>query len=420
MIPTQKREKRDLEFLDIARNTVAQLVRATGADELAHYVSELARSYFRLVNLETLVERGTTRELTETFALVNWRRRERSLATGDPIRDWIKAEGYVAYLYAESVFESLPVHTDCPAELLCDENGGLSDMRIGFLSGLTLDEFIRNRADEIWQSASRPDQKGPVADYFGALNDFRNQVVMAMAHGPRISAAKCQAVLGDRLSRRQGRRSSLWSPANTLTLADLILDLSRPDVYGGGADPTLSDVRVSLRVESSGGQAAADVRLFLDALESAYNGILSLSLALASGASFWEIQHFRLLPVADRLTLSSVELHSPGFWEFLGKLSPLEVLREYLKDRHERRKDREYREPAEAHRLELENQRLELENQRLALDVLERKLSLHRGFGATSEELAPILHALVFSPLDKLAQVQDKGLIKAVELVHPR
>ena len=31
---------------------------------------------------------------------------------------------------------------------------------------------------------------------------------------------------------------------------------------------------------------------------------------------------------------------SPGFWEFLGSLNPLEVIRRYLNDRHERAKDR--------------------------------------------------------------------------------
>jgi hypothetical protein len=58
-----------------------------------------------------------------------------------------------------------------------------------------------------------------------------------------------------------------------------------------------------------------------------------------------------VVPVHSRLLLAAARLESPGFWEFLGSLNPLEVLRQYLSDRHERRKDREYREAAEARRL---------------------------------------------------------------------
>lgn len=49
----------------------------------------------------------------------------------------------------------------------------------------------------------------------------------------------------------------------------------------------------------------------------------------------------------DKLRLRSVVIQSPGFWEFLGALNPLETLRKYVNDRHEQRKDREYKEPLE-------------------------------------------------------------------------
>jgi hypothetical protein len=55
-----------------------------------------------------------------------------------------------------------------------------------------------------------------------------------------------------------------------------------------------------------------------------------------------------------------VQLTSPGFWDFLGKLMPLETIRQYLNDRHERAKDREYRNEAEEKRLDLENRLLEM------------------------------------------------------------
>src|SRR5262245_38894272 len=45
-----------------------------------------------------------------------------------------------------------------------------------------------------------------------------------------------------------------------------------------------------------------------------------------------------------KLQLHRIEFRSPGFWEFLGSLNPLEVLRKWASDRHERRKDLAYRE----------------------------------------------------------------------------
>ena len=54
------------------------------------------------------------------------------------------------------------------------------------------------------------------------------------------------------------------------------------------------------------------------------------------------------------LDLVSVVIESPGFWEFIGALNPLEQLRGYLVERHERMKDREYRNDAERRRLDAE------------------------------------------------------------------
>ena len=103
-------------------------------------------------------------------------------------------------------------------------------------------------------------------------------------------------------------------------------------------------------------------------------------------------------------------LQSPGFWEFLGRLSPLEVVRQYLADRHERRKDREYREAEEKRRLRLENELLENR-------VMRERIGIARDLGATKKDLAPLLNELVFKPLQQLDQFQDRGLIETAELV---
>jgi hypothetical protein len=117
-----------------------------------------------------------------------------------------------------------------------------------------------------------------------------------------------------------------------------------------------------------------------------------------------------LVPAAEQLVLAAVELSSPGAWEFLGSLNPLEVLRKYLNDRHERRKDREYRERAEERRLQLEN--LKTEN-----EALEQRIRIAKELGATDSDLAPLLNELVIKPLNALGAYQDKGLIEGAEMV---
>ena len=116
-----------------------------------------------------------------------------------------------------------------------------------------------------------------------------------------------------------------------------------------------------------------------------------------------------LVPHSEQLILSSVKLNSPGFWEFFGKINPLEVIRQYLNDRHERRKDREYRESAESRRLQLEN--LKLEN-----EVLSERIDIAMKLGATERDLAPIINQLVYKPLSALDQHQDNGVIEYAEV----
>ena len=116
-----------------------------------------------------------------------------------------------------------------------------------------------------------------------------------------------------------------------------------------------------------------------------------------------------LIPRSEELILAGVQLGSPGFWEFLGKLNPLEVIRQYLNDRHEQRKDREYRETAEKRRLRLEN--LQREN-----EVIAGRIRIARELGATDRDLAPFLNELINRPLEALDRHQDRGVIERAEL----
>jgi hypothetical protein len=115
-----------------------------------------------------------------------------------------------------------------------------------------------------------------------------------------------------------------------------------------------------------------------------------------------------LVPKSEQLVLSGVALQSPGFWDFLGKLNPLEIIRQYLNDRHERRKDREYRESAEDRKLRLENLRLENE-------VIAGRIKIAKENGVTERDLAPLLNHWIYRPLGALDRHQDLGTISSAE-----
>lgn len=106
----------------------------------------------------------------------------------------------------------------------------------------------------------------------------------------------------------------------------------------------------------------------------------------------------------ERLLVTRVELGSPGVWEFLGALNPLEVLRQYLNDRHRRKQDRDYRSAAEARQLGLENDLREIA-------VIRERLELAREHGIPEDALVPLVQRLLARPLAELGALQDRGVI---------
>ena len=78
--------------------------------------------------------------------------------------------------------------------------------------------------------------------------------------------------------------------------------------------------------------------------------------------------------------LKSVELHSPGFWEVLGSITPLKFITDCLHFWHERCKDKSYRNAAEA-------SKLFLENQLKANEVLKQRVELMKSVGVTDDEI---------------------------------
>jgi len=103
----------------------------------------------------------------------------------------------------------------------------------------------------------------------------------------------------------------------------------------------------------------------------------------------------------DRLTISKINIQSPGYWEFLGSLNPLQQIREYFNDRHERQKDSLYR----------NRQEEELRN----LIILEKKVDILRKVGCDEAEIRPFIKKVIIEPLHLLTMHQDSGLIEGVE-----
>jgi hypothetical protein len=202
---------------------------------------------------------------------------------------------------------------------------------------------------------------------------------------------------------------------------------------------------VGLRVYAIGDIAVKDIVSFLDSFNNAYSGALLLfehwgvlqvteQIDEDTGRPrptrdtnlqrYLETQFRFITPevwlrgqvaLHERVILRAVRLESPGWWEFLGKLNPLEVLRQYLNDRHERAKDLDYRN-------ELERERLRLETQILENRVIRERIEIAREVGVTDKDLRRAVNALLVDPLLRLGKCQDRGVISTAENVvaHPR
>lgn len=180
--------------------------------------------------------------------------------------------------------------------------------------------------------------------------------------------------------------------------------------------------RAFLKVHAVGDVRAESASLVLSAFSRTYDALTALDLIrhnhkvniqvffreFAADVAVGEAVLLRRL-MPNSLQLSSVVLQSPGFWEFLGQLNPLEALRKYLNDRHERMKDSAFRNDAEAERLSLENKRKQVQ---IVRDVIK----LARDAKVPESQITLLVRELVLVPLLQLDTLQDKGLISVAEL----
>lgn len=113
-----------------------------------------------------------------------------------------------------------------------------------------------------------------------------------------------------------------------------------------------------------------------------------------------------------KLEVKRIQIESPGFWEFLGALNPLQQIREYLNDRHKRRQDREYREQAERERLLLENELIRKQVWEKENSVFREFINVLKEIGFSDEEIRRLIWVYVSQPLIALGKHQDAGLIE--------
>lgn len=187
----------------------------------------------------------------------------------------------------------------------------------------------------------------------------------------------------------------------------------------------------ALRVKSERLGEVAEIVKYLESMENAYNHIFAFDLIVQETkeryAEEWSpwgrssrktsrtLRQIRdagsvVLP-EDRLRLRAVSIQSPGSWDFLGSLNPLETLRQYLADRHERKKDLAYRNAAEAERLRLENEKLKTE-------VVRDRVEILRGLNIPEDRIAAALNLHIVAPLAELDESQDTGLIQDAEIIE--
>src|SRR5690242_14668751 len=187
--------------------------------------------------------------------------------------------------------------------------------------------------------------------------------------------------------------------------------------------------RGHLVIQAHRAGAVGEITEFLADLEGAYDALYRLDMALKDALRFARVVPieflcgFRFLlesqngqqgwaiPPAERLMLDRVRIESPGLWEFIGSLNPLQQLREYLNDRHKRRQDREFREAAEKERLALENELIRQQILEKGNNVVRERIAIFRNLGYSNDDIDRFLWATVGVPLSRLGRHQDTGLI---------
>lgn len=170
----------------------------------------------------------------------------------------------------------------------------------------------------------------------------------------------------------------------------------------------------------------------LQSLEDLYNHLYALSLIEQaakekSGTSSWNPKPVTTLSTIrnvndvvlpeDRIRLFRVNVSSPGWLDALGKLAPLETIRKYISDRHERIKDHNYRNDAEREKLSLLNDERALNNERLKTQVIAERIEVFKDLGVPEDKIRQAMMEHFFKPVEQIDRMQDSQLIGGAKLL---
>ena len=194
----------------------------------------------------------------------------------------------------------------------------------------------------------------------------------------------------------------------------------------------------SLRIYGDRLGTVKELTQFLNDLQNAYNGVYVFHSLVDSysrylydkrfiarlidfrlpPASYWQDYHNRSvdsIEPRDQLIISKINIQSPGWWEVIGSLNPLQQIREFLKDRHERRKDTQWREATERDKAILENELIQRQITEADNRNLGERIRVLRELGFSDKEIRELIWINVGKPLNELGKHQDTGLIGGVD-----
>jgi len=101
-----------------------------------------------------------------------------------------------------------------------------------------------------------------------------------------------------------------------------------------------------------------------------------------------------IVPANERLTISKINIQSPGFWEFLGNINPLQQIRDFIKDLTYRNKQ---------------------EKELGKLEILKKKIEILRDLGYREEEMRQFVITMIDKPLNELVKYLHNRQIEGVE-----
>ena len=113
----------------------------------------------------------------------------------------------------------------------------------------------------------------------------------------------------------------------------------------------------------------------------------------------------------DQLLMPRISIQSPGWLDLSGIGGVLEQIREFLKDRHERKKDKDWRDQAAQDRAHWENQLLKHQAEREGIGAIRDYGELLEELGLSQEERDRLLWERLGVPLARLGHHQDTGLL---------